>query len=91
MKYGGGGGASAGNTTDNAYMAMDGNIMEFPLTDLYELDPRVLQDNCAIPYKRDESLGKHLIAVTKLDAEGLLEQDENCKKFVDGVMTEAFK
>ena len=67
------------------------NNMEFPVTNLYELDTRVFQDNWSIPYKRDESLGKCLIAATKLAGEGLLEQDENCKKFIDRVMPEAFK
>ena len=78
--------------------------MEFPVTNLYELDSRVfqvlphlnkrpawmikthnLQDNWSIPYKREESLGKCLVAATKLAAEGLLEQDEHCKKFIERV------
>ena len=67
------------------------NNMEFPVTNLYELDTRVFQDNWSIPYKRDESLGKCLVAATRLAGEGLLEQDENCKKFIDRVMPEAFK
>ena len=33
-----------------------------------------LQDNWSIPYKREESLGRCLVAATKLAAEGLLEQ-----------------
>jgi len=68
----------------------EGN-MEFPVTNLYELDSRVFQDNWSIPYKRDESLGKCLVAATKLAAEGLLEQDEHCKKFIERVMPEAFR
>ena len=67
------------------------NNMEFPVTNLYELDTRVFQDNWSIPYKREESLGKCLIGATKLAGEGLLEQDENCRKFVERVMPEAFK
>ena len=77
--------------------------MEFPVTNLYELDSRVFQvlshlnrrpgwmmktqfqDNWSIPYKREESLGKCLVAATKLAAEGLLEQDEHCKKFIERV------
>ena len=42
-------------------------------------------DNWSIPYKREESLGKCLVAATKLAAEGLLEQDEHCKKFIERV------
>ena len=37
---------------------------------------KMFQDNWSILYKRDESLGKCLVAATKLAAEELLEQDE---------------
>ena len=37
---------------------------------------KIFQDNRSILYKRDESLGKCLVAATKLAAEELLEQDE---------------
>jgi len=84
MKY------SGKTGTEGQDNANEGN-MEFPLTNLYELDSRVFQDNWSIPYKRDESLGKCLVAATKLAAEGLLEQDENCKKFIERVMPEAFR
>ncbi|TNM87484.1 hypothetical protein fugu_005705, partial [Takifugu bimaculatus] len=40
-----------------------GGIMEFPTTNLYELESRVFTDHWSIPYKREESLGKCLIAV----------------------------
>ena len=73
------------HATDNSE-----NSMEFPVTNLYELDTRVFQDNWSIPYKREESLGKCLIGATKLAGEGLLEADENCKKFIERVMPEAF-
>ena len=67
------------------------NSMEFPVTNLYKLDTRVFQDNWSIPYKREESLDRYLVAATRLAGEGLLEQGENCKKFIDRVMPEAFK
>ena len=85
---------SGSGDTSSVAAAAEGSIdnnMEFPVTNLYELDTRVFQDNWSIPYKRDESLGKCLVAATKLAAEGLLEQDENCKKFIDRVLPEAFK
>lgn len=44
--------------------------MEFPTTNLYELEGRVFTDTWSIPYKRDESLGKCLIAAAKLAEEG---------------------
>ena len=52
---------------------------------------KVFQDNWSILYKRDESLGKCLVAATKLAAEGLLEQDEHCEKIIERVMPEAFR
>ena len=45
---------------------------QYPLSVL-SADPS-LQDNWSIPYKREESLGRCLVAATKLAAEGLLEQ-----------------
>ena len=35
---------------------------EFPATNLYELEGRVFTDQWSIPYKKEESLGKCLIA-----------------------------
>nr|XP_023674608.1 ubiquitin carboxyl-terminal hydrolase 24 isoform X1 [Paramormyrops kingsleyae] len=68
----------------------DGN-MEFPTTNLYELEGRVFTDHWSIPYKREESLGKCLIASTCLARLGLADADENCKRFMDRCMPEAFK
>ena len=44
--------------------------MEFPTTNLYELQDRVFAESWSIPYKKDESLGKCLIAAAKLADEG---------------------
>ncbi|XP_073449989.1 ubiquitin carboxyl-terminal hydrolase 24 isoform X4 [Aquarana catesbeiana] len=68
-----------------------GESVEFPTTNLYELESRVLTDHWSIPYKREESLGKCLIASTYLAKLGLSDSDENCKRFVDRCMPEAFK
>ena len=68
-----------------------GNADVFPLTHLYELETRVFQDNWSIPYKKEESLGKCLVAAEKLAREGLMEQDDHCKKFLDRIMPEAFR
>lgn len=43
---------------------------EFPTTNLYELESRVFTDQWSIPYKKEESLGKCLIASTRLAEEG---------------------
>ena len=51
----------------------------------------MFQDNWSIPYKREESLGRCLVAATNLARENLMEADDNCKKFIDKVMPEAFK
>ncbi|XP_056460497.1 ubiquitin carboxyl-terminal hydrolase 24 isoform X5 [Gadus chalcogrammus] len=68
-----------------------GGSMEFPTTNLYELESRVFTDHWSIPYKREESLGKCLIASTCLARHGLADADENCKRFMDRCMHEAFK
>uniref|UniRef100_A0A452VAW7 Ubiquitin specific peptidase 24 n=1 Tax=Ursus maritimus TaxID=29073 RepID=A0A452VAW7_URSMA len=68
-----------------------GEGIEFPTTNLYELESRVLTDHWSIPYKREESLGRCLLASTYLARLGLSESDENCKRFMDRCMPEAFK
>ncbi|OCT84877.1 ubiquitin carboxyl-terminal hydrolase 24 [Xenopus laevis] len=68
-----------------------GENIEFPTTNLYELESRVLTDHWSIPYKREESLGKCLIASTYLAKLGISDSDENCKRFMDRCMPEAFK
>lgn len=56
-----------------------GGSMEFPTTNLYELESRVFTDHWSIPYKREESLGKCLIASTCLARHGknMVVGDEN--------------
>ncbi|XP_058493383.1 ubiquitin carboxyl-terminal hydrolase 24 isoform X7 [Solea solea] len=68
-----------------------GGSMEFPTTNLYELESRVFTDHWSIPYKREESLGKCLIASTCLARHSLADADENCKRFMERCMPEAFK
>ncbi|KAJ3599696.1 hypothetical protein NHX12_033652, partial [Muraenolepis orangiensis] len=68
-----------------------GGSMEFPTTNLYELESRVFTDHWSIPYKREESLGKCLVAATCLARHGLADADENCKRFMERCMHEAFK
>lgn len=43
-----------------------GNPLEFPVTNLYELEGRVFAEHWSIPYKKEESLGKCLLAATRL-------------------------
>ncbi|XP_038074652.1 ubiquitin carboxyl-terminal hydrolase 24-like isoform X2 [Patiria miniata] len=64
---------------------------EFPATNLYELEGRVFTDQWSIPYKKEESLGKCLIASTRMAQENLIDSDENCKRFVSRCMPEAIK
>ncbi|KAH9492249.1 Ubiquitin carboxyl-terminal hydrolase 24 [Bulinus truncatus] len=68
----------------------ESNNMEFPVTNLYELEGRVFTEMWNIPFKREESLGKCLIASTRLMEAGLAESDEHCKRFIDRCMPEAF-
>lgn len=65
--------------------------LEFPTTNLYELEDRVFVDNWSIPYKRDESLGKCLQSAARFAQDGLAEADENCKRFMDRALPECFK
>ncbi|XP_041474973.1 ubiquitin carboxyl-terminal hydrolase 24-like isoform X2 [Lytechinus variegatus] len=64
---------------------------EFPTGNLYELEGRVFTDQWSIPYKKEESLGKCLIAATRFASEGRMESDENCMRFVNRCMPEAFR
>lgn len=43
-----------------------GNPLEFPVTNLFELESRVFAEQWSIPYKKEESLGKCLIAAARL-------------------------
>ena len=45
---------------------------EFPTGNLYELEGRVFTDQWSIPYKKEESLGKCLVAATRFASEGTL-------------------
>ena len=67
------------------------NPLEFPVTNLYELEGRVFAEHWSIPYKKEESLGKCLIAATRLAEEGNLINSgldkqkfsmKNCKYFL---------
>lgn len=44
--------------------------LEFPTTNLYELEDRVFVDNWSIPYKRDESLAKCLQSAARFAQDG---------------------
>ena len=48
----------------------DANPYEFPVTNLYELEGRVFAEHWSIPYKKEESLGKCLIAAARLAEAG---------------------
>ena len=61
-----------------------GEGIEFPTTNLYELESRVLTDHWSIPYKREESLGKCLLASTYLARLGkFIPQDTEGDFFFD--------
>lgn len=54
--------------------------LEFPTTNLYELEDRVFVDNWSIPYKREESLGKCLQSSARFAQEGGLGQNKKAFK-----------
>ncbi|XP_035828590.1 LOW QUALITY PROTEIN: ubiquitin carboxyl-terminal hydrolase 24 [Aplysia californica] len=78
-------------TMSEAAAMEETNSLEFPVTNLYELEGRVFTENWNIPFKKEESLGKCLIASTRLMEAGLAESDEHCLRFVDRCMPEAFQ
>ncbi|EEC12445.1 conserved hypothetical protein, partial [Ixodes scapularis] len=65
--------------------------LHFPTTNLYELEQRVFLDQWSIPYKKDESLAKCLVAATNLAREGQCESNADCKNFMESCMPESFK
>ncbi|KAL4237153.1 Ubiquitin carboxyl-terminal hydrolase 24 [Mactra antiquata] len=67
------------------------NPYEFPVTNLYELEGRVFAEHWSIPYKKEESLGKCLISAANLAEAGLMDNDENCMRFINRVMAESFQ
>lgn len=44
--------------------------LAFPVANLIELEGRVFTESWSIPYKKEESLGKCLLAATRLAADG---------------------
>lgn len=50
--------------------------LEFPSANLFELENRVFTDSWSIPYKREESLAKCLIAATRLAHEGNMNKSQ---------------
>ena len=57
--------------TENDSQSQQENVsLEFPVAYLYELENRVFTESWSIPYKKEESLGKCLIAATRLAVEG---------------------
>ena len=60
------------------------NPYEFPVTNLYELEGRVFAEHWSIPYKREESLGKCLIAAANLAEAGtpLSKHTSNAYQFI---------
>ncbi|TRY69996.1 hypothetical protein TCAL_02811 [Tigriopus californicus] len=86
-------GSNAGSTQDAKIGPenMEQDETGFPVGNLYELETRVFQENWSIPYKREESLGKCLVGATKLAQDGLMDSHEQCTRFIDKILPEAFR
>ncbi|PIK60872.1 putative ubiquitin carboxyl-terminal hydrolase 24 [Apostichopus japonicus] len=56
---------------------------KFPVTNLYELQSRVFTDQWSIPYKKEESLGKCLIAAIKMAQNGKHKTLIMCRTSID--------
>lgn len=61
--------------------------LEFPTTNLYELEDRVFIDNWSIPYKREESLGKCLLSSARFAQEGERKWDGPKMKFTGSLFS----
>ena len=76
--------------SQNGETQAEENPLEFPAPNLIELENRVYTDSWSIPYKKNESLGKCLVAATRLAEKGLCETDDNCVRFLEKCMPECF-
>ncbi|CAG0890134.1 unnamed protein product [Cyprideis torosa] len=65
----------------------ESNPLEFPLTHLYDLESRVFCEQWNIPYRRDESLGRCLLACTEQYKAGI-DNDPNAQRFLNRVFPE---
>ena len=68
---------------------MEENPLEFPVPNLIELENRVFTESWSIPYKKEESLGKCLLAATRLAEEGkvLIIQREHVYLWIPLIIT----
>ncbi|CAF2084119.1 unnamed protein product [Rotaria magnacalcarata] len=55
------------------------------------LENRVYRDRWFIPLKREENLGRCLLSATRLAIDGIADQDEHCKKFMEILIPAAFQ
>ncbi|KAJ8306054.1 hypothetical protein KUTeg_016599 [Tegillarca granosa] len=79
------------NNSEGAEMREELNPLEFPVTNLYELEGRVFAEHWSIPYKKEESLGKCLLAATRLAEANIADSDEHCTRFMERCMPESFQ
>ncbi|CAG0887292.1 unnamed protein product [Darwinula stevensoni] len=63
----------------------------FPMGYLYKLESTVFTEQWSIPYRRNEPLGKCLIAAARLVRNGQYEADEHCQRFVQRCLPEVFR
>ncbi|CAF4490825.1 unnamed protein product, partial [Rotaria magnacalcarata] len=63
----------------------------FTTSAFLDLENRVYRDKWVIPIKREENLGRCLLSATRLAVDGIADQDEHCKKFMEILIPTAFQ
>ncbi|CAF0746169.1 unnamed protein product [Rotaria sp. Silwood1] len=64
--------------------------LAFPIDKLKILEDKVLAEKWYIPVKQDEALGVCLTAAIKIAQEGKIEENADCKRFVENIVPDAF-
>ncbi|CAF4491738.1 unnamed protein product, partial [Rotaria socialis] len=63
----------------------------FTTSAFLDLENSVYRDKWSIPIKREENLGRCLLSATRLAVDGIADQDEHCKKFMEILIPAAFQ
>ncbi|CAF1372553.1 unnamed protein product [Rotaria sordida] len=67
------------------------NSNSFTTSAFLDLEKKVYGNTWSIPYKREENLGRCLLSAIRLALDGIADQDEHCKKFMEALVPEAFR
>ncbi|CAF1240506.1 unnamed protein product, partial [Rotaria magnacalcarata] len=77
------------NTSSNELPMETSN--SFTTSAFLDLENSVYRDKWSIPIKREQNLGRCLLSATRLAVDGIADQDEHCKKFMEILIPAAFQ